>query len=216
MYLLKCQNCKDLFVNKYYTKIYCFKCALTIRREKDLIRKKKYYKANPSKFKERNRLWARNNPDKVNALNKKWRLANPEKTKNSIIKWVKTHPEKVSEYHRRYRGKDPQAWIERTLKWIREHPKEDRERVHRRYIKRHGAQGIHTKADFETLCIVNDWRCTYCGCLLNDENITEDHMIPITRGGNDNIENITPCCRSCNSKKGTKTKDEFTQLLVNV
>lgn len=52
-----------------------------------------------------------------------------------------------------------------------------------------------------------DYKCAYCGQKTKD--ITCDHIIPLTRGGLNKIENLVPCCKSCNSKKHTKTGDEF-------
>jgi hypothetical protein len=33
---------------------------------------------------------------------------------------------------------------------------------------------------------------------------TVDHIIPVSMGGTDEIENLVPCCRVCNSKKGNR------------
>ena len=43
--------------------------------------------------------------------------------------------------------------------------------------------------------------CIYCGC---EENLTFDHIIPLSKGGPDIISNQVLACKSCNSSKGDK------------
>ena len=44
-------------------------------------------------------------------------------------------------------------------------------------------------------------RCRECGAA---ENLTIDHVIPVVRGGGDEIGNLQTLCRTCNSKKGVR------------
>lgn len=46
-----------------------------------------------------------------------------------------------------------------------------------------------------------NYLCLNC---KTDENIEMDHIIPLSKGGSHNIDNIQPLCRSCNASKGAK------------
>lgn len=45
-------------------------------------------------------------------------------------------------------------------------------------------------------------QCCYCG--KKDKKLTQEHFIPLTKGGEYTINNIIPACKSCNSSKNNK------------
>jgi 5-methylcytosine-specific restriction endonuclease McrA len=51
----------------------------------------------------------------------------------------------------------------------------------------------------------DNYTCCYCRAT---ENLTLDHILPSSRGGEDTWENLCSCCGSCNVKKGNKTPQE--------
>ena len=66
---------------------------------------------------------------------------------------------------------------------------------------------INTLTAYEWLNILKqyDFKCVYCGKDLFDLfDTTRDHIIPISKGGNNTKENVVPSCRSCNTKKYNK------------
>lgn len=48
--------------------------------------------------------------------------------------------------------------------------------------------------------------CAYCG--RQPKRIGLDHVVPLSRGGNNTLSNVVPVCRSCNSHKHAKTPVE--------
>ena len=71
-------------------------------------------------------------------------------------------------------------------------------------LRKLGNGGFHTLGEWEILKAQYDWTCPACKKSEPTIKLTEDHIIPSSRGGSDNIENIQPLCRSCNSHKMTK------------
>ena len=47
----------------------------------------------------------------------------------------------------------------------------------------------------------------------SDNSYWPDHLTPLSRGGDNTIENVRPCHRKCNQNKSTKTYDEYLQFL---
>lgn len=71
------------------------------------------------------------------------------------------------------------------------------------------------KSKRERVLAETDYKCSYCGSRLTEENATIDHILPKKRGGTDCLENLTPACSKCNTEKGDKTPDEYREYLMN-
>ncbi len=55
-----------------------------------------------------------------------------------------------------------------------------------------------------------DHHCAYCGQSTEQlgEKLTPDHVVPLSKGGNNCLSNIVPACATCNSRKGARTPQE--------
>lgn len=51
------------------------------------------------------------------------------------------------------------------------------------------------------LLIRDDYECAYCGCALELEDATIDHIIPSSKGGRTEWENCAIACKTCNHEK---------------
>jgi len=62
------------------------------------------------------------------------------------------------------------------------------------------------------------WRdkniCQYCGNKFAFSELTMDHVIPKSRGGEKSWNNIVASCKKCNSKKGDRTPEEARMPLI--
>lgn len=59
------------------------------------------------------------------------------------------------------------------------------------------------------------FKCGYCGEKCATDELTYDHVVPRSQGGQTNWTNITSCCYACNAKKGGRTPVQAKMKLLN-
>lgn len=60
----------------------------------------------------------------------------------------------------------------------------------------------------------DNWSCQFCGVKLRWDNVTIDHVMPRSRGGQTTWLNCVTACRPCNRRKDDRTPDEANMKLA--
>lgn len=92
----------------------------------------------------------------------------------------------------------------RNLKWQRANRDKVAAQSRRRYARKRGAAGSLTANEWKTLCEYYENQCLRCG---TEGKMTVDHIVPLSKGGSNSIDNIQPLCGRCNRIKATKSTD---------
>ena len=162
---------------------------------------------------ESNRKWAEANPDKVRESQRKWRAANSERVREYGRAYRLANPEKSKEALRGYYLRNKAAVLVGQKAYLR--TPEGKASAQRGQSARRARVkemiNTLTAEEWQFILESHDFRCAYCGCSLLDSLTppTRDHIIPISKGGDNTLENTVPACQSCNASKGVKRGDNF-------
>ena len=158
--------------------------------------KQRAYRAeNIEAQKARSRLWREQNPDR-HALNAKlWRLANLPRALENQRRWR-------AENHERFRML--------CKRWRERNPDKQRAIMFNSNSRRRGIRNQIIKS-MQLYKMISDQSglCVYCKVSVEDSAFDIDHIIPISRGGDNSINNLQILCISCNRSKKDKTHEEY-------
>lgn len=226
--LKRCSRCKESKPLSEFTKnrkskdglgAYCRPCATAKRNEwrekhpeRDAENRRRWQEENRRYAADRHRGYVEAHRDEINEYQRKRRLENPEAARE----WQRNHrakdPESAREKEREYYARTKERRRERAReKYYRN--KQDplwREREWARLNHLSRVRYDHVGGVSEELAaysaMLRKQPCEYCGANPGGEI---DHVIPLSRGGLHVLENLAPCCRSCNRSKSDKTAEEF-------
>ncbi len=135
------------------------------------------------------KIYQEENKDKARVRNRRWYEKNKNTQSARAIQWQKENPDKVREKGRR---------------WRKNNPGKVRTNNHIRRARETKAGGSFTVYEWDQIVKHQDARCLACG---KKKKLTADHIIPVSKGGTSNIDNIQGLCTPCNSSKGARTID---------
>jgi len=146
---------------------------------------------------------------------KKYRQGHKEYYKEYYKKYNQKHKDEFSEYRKKYEQNNKEK---RKIFIKKYHKTEKGKATCQRYITKRRTnlrEILNTLTAKEWIDILKEYhfRCAYCGKEFDlFDRPTRDHIIPISKGGDNIKENIMPACRSCNSRKHNKI---FKEVCLN-
>lgn len=210
-YFLKYFSKKD---NRNYLKSHCLECGKKsckqwreANREHYLEYAHNYQKS--AKGKESDRRYKENHKEEIKEYKKLYRRTHKEQIKayDKNRRFAGDTREKVLNFTRRWREANKEAVAEYNREYVQSHQDYFRQAAQKRTARKKQVENSFTLAEWENAKKYFNDSCAYCGKRL--QRLTQDHFIPLSKGGAYRKDNIVPACKSCNSSKHTNDFKEW-------
>lgn len=177
-----------------------------------LARTKELYAIDPSKGRARALASYYRNKDQYIRRFRVWEAANPDKVRqhrrNADLKRSDSLARRKQRHESYLKNKD----LRDKDKLRASGRKYDLTRIRRRRMRLNEAVIRDLTAEqWQERLEEFDYHCAYCWA--SGVKLTQDHLIPISRGGHHTIDNIVPACTPCNSRKKNRSMLEVLTLV---
>lgn len=168
------------------------------------IRQRAYYAANKEQIKEQNRQRWHERGEQYRQSCHRWYQAHRETQLEVFRRYRKENSEKLRVMGQSYYRRNKARLNEVARQWRRNNPEHHRQLWHAYRARRKNAPGAHTLAEWRKL---RRWFGNVCVCCGAHENLTVDHVVPLSKGGSNDVSNLQPLCHSCNCSKQDQDTD---------
>ncbi len=174
------------------------------QKEKRRAATKRYRQAHLQEIRARDLARYYANKDECNARNKAYREAHTEellaKGRERDKADYKTNPEAQKLHSKQWREKNRERHRASSKAYRDANPEWQRCSSNKKRARKRGAV-VNDLTAAQWAAIKEHYKhcCVYCG--KQQERLTQDHLTPLSKGGNHTVSNVVPACRSCNSKK---------------
>lgn len=170
-------------------------------KEKQSIRSREYRKNNREVLLEKKRAhWAANRDILVIKLRELYHRKREERLEKNRI-YRENHRIELAEKSRIYTKEHLEEVLKRSKEYARSHSKQMLSYRQKRRAKKANAPICDFTAEqWQIMKEHYKYTCIYCD--KEFQRLTQDHITPISKGGNHTFSNIVPACRKCNSRKG--------------
>lgn len=191
-------------------------------------RVREYRKRNPEKDKASRQAWRAVNKDKLKVIQDRCREKHLAEYRERDRKYHREHREHRVAMARKYYAENKERLLDSVHRYYQDHREEtiaqkrawraanrarSRKKSRDRDARKAAARGKHTFEQWMCRVVYYGWMCVYCGKSLTDQTLSQDHAIPLCRGGTNFASNLLPACKRCNTSKGKKTFAEYMKVL---
>lgn len=160
------------------------------------------------------RAWRQSRKDRQRELHANWREQNRDHVNAESLAYYHEHKDKWRKQERKQWHSNP-AYRERKnrnkLRIYYENPTHRARHLatvkintHKRRAIVRGLGAHFTPQEWRDLCAHYGNHCLKCGAV---GSLVPDHVVPLSRGGSNTIDNIQPLCSDCNARKHAHTVD---------